>query len=228
MVPVFKVASADITNRPFIEQICTFHKPILLSTGASYRDEVAEAVGWIDACGVPVALLHCVLNYPTALENASLGMISGLARDFPGRLIGYSDHTVADDMEPLVIAAALGASVLEKHYTHDKTLPGNDHYHAMDARDLEHLMARLRSAFSMIGSREVTSLPGEEPARKNARRSLVALARIPRGSRIEAEKLTWKRPAHGISPKELASVVGKVAARDIEEDEPLKWEMLHE
>lgn len=228
LIKVYKIASADITNRPFIEYICGFNKPILLSTGASFLYEIEEAVEWVESGGLPVGLLHCVLNYPTRLENANLGRICALAGKFPQKLIGYSDHTVTEDMEPLVIAAALGAAVLEKHFTHDKTLSGNDHYHAMDQKDLSLLMSRLQAAFSMIGSGKTASQPSEEPARKHARRSLVAVRRIARGRRVTREDLTWKRPADGISPKHIGQVVGMFATLDIEEDEQIKWEMLHE
>ena len=137
MVNVFKVSSSDITNKPFIEYLCAFGKPIILSTGASYLHEVQEAVQWIDTKQVPVALLHCILNYPTDYQNAHLGMIKDLQWKFADKIIGYSDHTLPNDMKVLEMATMLGASILEKHFTHDKTLPGNDHYHAMDINDLK-------------------------------------------------------------------------------------------
>ena len=123
---VFKISSSDITNRPFIEAICEFKKPIVLSTGASNLDEIKEAVGWIAAKENPLALLHCILNYPTHTANANLGMILSLKESFPGRWIGYSDHTLPGDMKNLEIATLLGAAIIEKHFTHDKTLPGSD------------------------------------------------------------------------------------------------------
>ena len=160
----FKISSSDITNKPFIRHICKFNKPILLSTGASWLHEIAEAVEWIEENNNPLALLHCVLNYPTADENAALGMIPALARIFPRHVTGYSDHTLPRDMEILQTATLLGARVLEKHFTHDKTLPGNDHYHAMDKNDLKHFYTRLRHTLDTIGELEVRALPEEEPA----------------------------------------------------------------
>ncbi len=226
LMPVFKISSSDITNRPFIENICQFQKPIILSTGASYLYEIEEAVGWIEKFKNPLALLHCVLNYPTPDENANLGMIKGLKRKFPGNLIGYSDHTLPKDMKTLETAFLLGAVILEKHFTHDKTLPGNDHYHAMDKNDLKLFRQNIARLFMLLGEFDVTSLPDEQPARDNARRSLVAKRDIPEGKIIEPDDLTWKRPAHGISPKHIEDVIGKQTAKKIIEDEVLQWGML--
>jgi N-acetylneuraminate synthase len=226
LMPVFKISSSDITNKPFIEHLCRFGKPIILSTGASYLQEIEEAVTWIEAYELPLALLHCVLNYPTLNKDANLGMIRGLMTRFPQHLIGYSDHTLPQNMDTLVTAALLGAVLLEKHFTQDKSLPGNDHYHAMDMNDLKLLRSRIDTMGELIGSSAVSSLSSEDSARKNARRSLVAQKRIPKGKIIASDDLTWKRPASGISPKDIASVIGKSAATDIEEDETLKWELL--
>ena len=144
MMDVFKISSSDLTNRPFIEFMCDFKKPIIMSTGAASLAEIAEAVSWIEAKGNPLALLHCVLNYPTMDENAALGMIPALVRHFPQHVIGYSDHTLPNDMKVLEVATLLGAQILEKHFSHDKTLPGNDHYHAMDTR-ISSFSARISS-----------------------------------------------------------------------------------
>lgn len=223
MMDVYKISSSDITNRPFIEFICGFSKPIILSTGAAHLHEIAEAVEWIEARGNKLALLHCVLNYPTADENAALGMIPALKRIFPGHVIGYSDHTLPDDMHILETATLLGAKILEKHFSHDKTLPGNDHYHAMDKDDLARFYARIRRTINTIGPFRVRALANEDAARKNARRSLVAARNIPKGQVITGSDLTFKRPAHGISPRHIDEVLGLAARRDICEDTVLQW-----
>ncbi|MDE5833534.1 MAG: N-acetylneuraminate synthase family protein [Desulfovibrio sp.] len=223
LMPVFKISSSDITNKPFIDFICSFKKPVLLSTGASGLGEIAEAVQWIEASGVNLALLHCVLNYPTADENAALGMIPALQRTFPRWPVGYSDHTLPNDMSILITATLLGAKIIEKHFTHDKTLPGNDHYHAMDKGDLRLYCEKVRKVINSVGKFEVYSLEAEEPARRNARRSLVAARFIPAGQTITGGDLTWKRPARGIPPKYFDQVVGMKARRDIEEDTVLRW-----
>ena len=124
------------------------------------------------------------------------------------------------------MATLLGAAVIEKHFTHDKSLPGNDHYHAMDKEDLKHFNALMDRTFELLGSFELTALPGEEKARNNARRSLVAARPIAAGATIQRSDLTWKRPAHGISPRHIDEVVGKQALRAIEEDEIMQWNVL--
>lgn len=226
MMDVFKISSSDITNKPFIEYMCSFGKPILLSTGASNLEEVKEAVGWINAFNLPLSLMHCVLNYPTPDENANLGMIAGLKKEFPDNIIGYSDHTLPKEMKVCEMATILGAVIIEKHFTHDKSLPGNDHYHAMDKEDLNKFKASLETTFKILGSFKIESLADEEKSRLNARRSLVAAKDIQKGKIIDKSDLTFKRPAHGISPKYIDEVVGKVAKVDIMEDDIIRQELI--
>ncbi|MDG1440683.1 MAG: N-acetylneuraminate synthase family protein [Flavobacteriales bacterium] len=226
MMDVFKISSSDITNKPFIEYMCSFGKPILLSTGASNLEEVKEAVGWINAFKLPLSLMHCVLNYPTPDENANLGMIAGLKKEFPDNIIGYSDHTLPKEMKVCEMATILGAVIIEKHFTHDKSLPGNDHYHAMDKEDLNKFKANLETTFEILGSFKIEALDDEEKSRLNARRSLVAAKDIQKGKIIEKSDLTFKRPAHGISPKYIDEVVGKAAKVDIMEDDIIREELL--
>ncbi|MDR2850902.1 MAG: N-acetylneuraminate synthase family protein [Desulfovibrio sp.] len=224
LMEAFKISSSDITNKPFIRILCDFKKPILLSTGAAHLHEIAEAVGWIEEKGNKLALLHCVLNYPTADENANLGMICALRQHFPQHVIGYSDHTLPDDdMRILTIATLLGARVLEKHFSHDKSLPGNDHYHAMDRHDLKHFYAGLAAVLASLGSWRITALPEEEPARRHARRSLVTARAVPAGKILSPKDLTWKRPAHGISPRHYDEVLVMRARRTLPEDTALVW-----
>jgi len=226
LMNVFKISSSDITNKPFIEYICDFGKPVILSTGASNISEIDSALSWIDGKGVPAALLHCVLNYPTQDKNANLRMISGLKKLYPKRIIGYSDHTLPADMRSLEVAWLLGAQILEKHFTCDKTLPGNDHYHAMDKEDLIFFRRNLVQLETLLGEEEKCALDCEALARQHARRSLVAAQAIPAGSQIIPEMLTWKRPAHGISPAEIDCVLGRTAASDIRKDDVLTLDML--
>lgn len=223
MMDVYKISSSDLTNKPFIEYMCGFGKPIILSTGASSLSEVQEAVSWIEKFGNPLALLHCVLNYPTPDENANLGMIMDLKAKFPDKIIGYSDHTLPNDMKVCEIATLLGSVIIEKHFTHDKTLPGNDHYHAMDKEDLKVFRNNLERTFDVLGGFKLIALEDEATSRREARRSLVASRNIPKGKIIEKEDLTFKRPAHGVSPKYIDDIVGKVAAFDINEDDIIQW-----
>ena len=226
MMDVFKISSSDITNKPFIEYICSFGKPIILSTGASNLEEVHDAVNWIKPFNIPLALLHCVLNYPTLDENANLGMILGLKEEFPDNIIGYSDHTLPKDMKVCEIATMLGSVIIEKHFTNDKSLPGNDHYHAMNKKDLILFNKNIDILFDTLGGFKVKSLVNEDKSRLNARRSLIAAKDIPKGKIINKSDLTFKRPAHGISPKYIDDVVGKVAKLDIKKDDIMKREMI--
>ena len=226
LMDVFKISSSDITNKPFIEFICEFNKPIILSTGASFVNEIDEAVGWIENKNVPVALLHCILNYPTDNTNANLGMITDLLNKYPDKLIGYSDHTLPNNMKVLEVATLLGARIIEKHFTHDKNLEGNDHYHAMDKEDLKGFINSMEKVLSIIGENKKFSLESELPARENARRSLIAACDIPVGETITVDHLTWKRPGVGISPKDIEKVIGRKTIGEIFEDEMLTWEKL--
>ena len=126
-------------------------------------------------------------------------------------------------MKVLEVATLLGAQILEKHFSHDKTLPGNDHYHAMDYQDLQLFRHNFERTLSMIGEMRIEALASEEPARQNARRSLVANRNIPAGKIIDKDDLTWKRPAGGISPRHYYEVLGMAARADIEEDTVLQW-----
>lgn len=226
MMPAFKISSSDLTNTPFIRHICKFGKPVILSTGASNISEIIQATEVISEYGVPLSLMHCILNYPTIDENANLGMILDLKKKFPETIPGYSDHTMPGNMDVLKTAYLLGAVILEKHFTFDKTLPGNDHYHAMDKDDLKLFFKETERVFKLLGSFRKRPIPTEETSRQNARRSLVLSKKIQAGDIISPEHLTYKRPASGISPKYIDEVIGKKAVEDIEPDTILKWNMI--
>ena len=225
LMEVYKVSSSDLNNLPFIEYLCQFKKPILLSTGASYLWEVQRTVELIDSKQINSCLMHCVLNYPTPNENANLGMIKALQKNFPDKIIGYSDHTLPEDMSSCIDAVLLGAEIIEKHFTHDKNLKGNDHYHAMDIGDLKNFTEEIKNKWVKLGEFNKTPLPSETISRKNARRSLVAKRFIPSGKTIDREDLTWKRPAFGISPSEIDLIMGLKSNQNINEDTILMHNM---
>jgi N-acetylneuraminate synthase len=228
LVPAFKVASADITNVPLLHQIARHRKPVLLSVGASMLTEVDLALGVLTdgGCG-EIALLHCVLNYPTAYDCANLNVIEGLARAYPDRVIGYSDHTLPDPaMTVLTTAWLKGARVIEKHFTDDKTRPGNDHYHAMDADDLRALRRQLNLIATLGGQTEKTVLESEQLSRLNARRSIVIDRTIEAGTVLTSDVLTCKRPGTGISPVHWDEVLGCRIVRRLEADYLLRWDDL--
>jgi sialic acid synthase SpsE len=225
LVPCMKIASADITNVPLLRQVAAVGKPVMLSTGASTLAEIDMAVAELEAAGCQsLALLHCVLNYPTAYDHAHLDMIRGLARAFPRHLIGYSDHTRPDPGMVILTAAYLkGARIIEKHFTHDKSLPGNDHYHAMDVNDLKRFKENLALLGQAEGSEHKAPLPEEAPARRNARRSIVLSRPVAQGATLTEAMLTCLRPAFGISPSHWDAVVGRKTARALASGHILTW-----
>ncbi|GAA4894519.1 N-acetylneuraminate synthase family protein [Ferrimonas pelagia] len=225
LMPAFKIASADITNVPLIRKCAAAGKPLIMSTGAATLAEIEFALQTARNAGAKeIALLHCVLNYPTPEENAQLGMIKVLARTFPDVVIGYSDHVCPDEtISALESAMLLGAVVLEKHFTHDKSLPGNDHYHAMNAQDLKRFMTKAETYHRLIAS-EGKALEKEAAARQHARRSIVAARDLKRGEILTEEMLIAKRPGHGISPIHWDDIVGQRLTQDVEEDALLCWQ----
>lgn len=230
LVDVHKIASADITCKPLVEHIASFSKPILLSTGAATLAEICAAFEWMGygAYGAgDIILSHCVLNYPTLDKDANLGRILTLKGQFPAVYMGYSDHTLPYGMETLITAALLGAVVLEKHFTFDKTLPGNDHYHAMDMNDLALFRARWKDVYQSLGSGRIDPAENEALAREHARRSLVTTKDLPKGHFISEGDLTWKRPAHGIAPYWLDHVLGDSLSGSLAGDTILQWKDLN-
>jgi sialic acid synthase SpsE len=225
LVPCMKIASADITNVPLLRQVAAVGKPVMLSTGASTLAEIDMAVAELEAAGCKsLALLHCVLNYPTAYDHAHLDMIRGLARAFPRHLIGYSDHTRPDPGMVILTAAYLkGARIIEKHFTFDKNLPGNDHYHAMDVNDLKRFKENLALLGQAEGREHKAPLPEEAPARRNARRSIVTKRPLAKGTILTQEMLTCLRPAFGISPIYWDEVIGRQTAVAVPGDYVLTW-----
>ena len=228
LISVYKIASADITNYPLLRQIAGKNKPILLSIGASFLSEVEEAIRLLQENGVQqIALLHCILEYPTQPQNANLLNIKFLQSVFPDFTIGWSDHIKPDHGCLSLIAAWMqGAEILEKHFTLDKTLPGNDHYHSMDPDDIRAFRIQQATVQEMLGQRNKTVFECEKIPRKYARRSLVAACDIPMGTILAEDMITCKRPGTGISPQFMNLIIGRKAVRDIAEDSFIRWEEL--
>jgi len=230
LVPFFKVASADLTNTPLLRRVARTGKPIVLSVGASTTAEIDQALVTLGQAGASdVALLHCILNYPTSDENANLRMIGDLAVRYPRCVQGYSDHTVPKDGLPSLVAAwLLGAVILEKHFTHDTSLQGNDHYHAMTADHLRGFRGEVARIRPLLGSRHKHPLDSEEIARMNARRSIVVARDLPAGHRMAESDITYKRPGTGISPLAWDDVIGRTTRRALAADDVLQWSDLNE
>lgn len=225
---VYKVSSSDLTNLPFIEYQARKGKPMIVSVGAGDLQEMKMAVETVRAVNSqPLVLCHCVLEYPTPYEHANLRRILSLKEEFPDLVIGYSDHCKPDSSYDVIKTAyALGAHVVEKHFTLDKSLPGNDHYHAMDPLDARGIVEGVCRIEKLLGDSLLSFSETESAARLNARRSIVAAKDIPIGAQIELDMLAFKRPGTGISPSRINDVVGAYAAVDIPEDCILQEEML--
>lgn len=225
---VYKISSSDLTNIPFIKEIAKKQKPVILSTGAATVEEIKLAIKTIENEGNDkIGLMHCVLSYPTEYEDANLLMIKYLKDNFKNYNIGFSDHTRPDDkMLVLTTAYLYGANIIEKHYTLDKTLKGNDHYHAMDPEDIKKFKENIKFIEKINGQYEKVPLNCELESRKQARRSIVAKKDIYIGETITEDILTFKRPGTGISPKYLSNILGKKAKSNIKEDDLIKCDYL--
>ena len=219
----FKVASSDMSSLPFLAHIAEHNVPIMLSTGASTIEEIKEAVMAIKKAGnKKIVLLHCTLCYPTELKDSNLNIIKTLEKEFPDLIIGLSDHTIGLDAP--AIAAALGAKVIEKHYTTDKTLPETaDHWLSVDPPELKQLVKSVRTAELLLGESKKRVFECERETRKYDKRSIVSAVDIPAGTVITKKMLDFKRPGTGIYPKYLSKIAGKKAKKYIKADELIKW-----
>ncbi len=226
LVRHFKVASADLTNIPLQRRIAQKGKPVFLSAGGCTIGEIEKTLSLIRDVNptLPVTIMHCVLSYPTENRHANLQRIRKLKEIFPRNAIGYSDHTLPDPgMAILTTAWLLGALVIEKHFTLDKALPGNDHYHAMDPDDLRKFrqnVATLQDAFS---ADTLNYQACEEVPRRQARRSIVTKRAMRQGEVIREEDLIMKRPGTGIEPEHLSLVVGRTLRQAVSEDTILEF-----
>lgn len=228
MVDFYKISSSDLSNLPFVRHIAGKGKPIYVSVGAAYLSEIEEAVRILRDSGCKeIVLFHCVLSYPTDPRDANLRVIQTLKRVFPDVRVGFSDHVAPDDtMMTLATAYLLGAEVIEKHFTLDKTLPGNDHYHAGDPEDFKKAIANFAWIDTVLGSGEKTVLDCELVPRREARRSLVLTRDMKAGEVITETDIMAKRPGTGISPAYTDVVIGRKVLRDLEEDTILSWNMI--
>lgn len=228
MVDFYKISSSDLSNIPFIKHIGKKGKPVYMSVGASYLSEVDEAVRALKEVGCKdIVIFHCVLSYPTDPKNANLRIIETLKKDFPDVRVGFSDHVAPDEtMMTLATAYLLGAEVIEKHFTLDKTLPGNDHYHAGDPSDFKKAIENFKWIDDVLGSPEKTVLDCELVPRREARRSLVLTRDMKAGEVIKESDLMPKRPGTGISPKFADIVIGRSVKDDLKEDTILTWDMV--
>ncbi|MFQ5866771.1 MAG: N-acetylneuraminate synthase [bacterium] len=224
LVPAYKIASGDLTNLPLLQKVAKKKKPIILSTGMSNLEEVKEAVKVIkDKGNRKIILLHCVSNYPASLKEVNLYALELLREKFDS-IVGFSDHTQGSIAS--IVAIALGAKVIEKHFTLSRKLYGPDHKTSLDRKEFIDFVRLLRQTESILGERRKSVQEGELENRKIARKSVVARINIPKGTLIKREILDIKRPGTGIASKELYKVIGKKANRNILKDTLIKWEYL--
>lgn len=225
---LFKIASCDICNLSLVEQIAAYKRPVILSTGASTIEEIEQALLTIFKTGnFQVILLACTLSYPTKDKDANLMRIQTLKNKFPGMIIGISDHTEPDpNMIIPSVAVSLGARVVEKHYTLDRSMTGSGHFFAVDPDDLKKMVDNIRLTETVMGKGSLGIAPSEKKAWVSARRSIVAQVPIKAGQIINRDMLGLKRPGTGLLGDRLDEVVGKCAQKDIAPDEQINVDML--
>lgn len=213
----WKIPSGEITNLPYLEAVAQTGRKIIMSTGMCDVDEISEAVAILEKCNAPeIILLHCNTQYPTPFEHVNLKAITTIAEK-TGKRVGYSDHT--QGIEASIAAVAMGAIVIEKHFTLDKSMEGPDHKASLDPTELKSLVLAIRNIEKSIGSGLKEPSPSETANKVVARKSIVAARTIRRGEKFTSENLTTKRPGNGLSPMKWYNVVGKIAKRDFQEDE---------
>ncbi|KKW09103.1 MAG: NeuB family member [Candidatus Kaiserbacteria bacterium GW2011_GWA2_49_19] len=221
-----KVASSDLTDLPYLTHIAKSKLPIFLSTGASTIGEIEEAVHAITSQGNDqIVIMQCTLSYPTDYPFTNLRAIQTLAHIFPDYVIGLSEHTLGTSIPPA--AVALGAKLIEKHYTVDKTLPiSPDHHLSVDPNEMKAIVTAIRQVEQALGDGNKRVLEVEKITYQYDKRSLVSTQDIPAGMTIAADMITRKRPGTGIRPKFLEVVVGRKAQKDIPADTTLTWDMI--
>lgn len=217
---VFKIPSGEITNLPYLEKIGSLQKNIILSTGMADMAEIQLAVNILEKQGCKrnqISLLHCCTEYPAMPEHVNLKAILTLKTAFPGMCIGYSDHTQGIDIA--LAAVAMGAGIIEKHFTLDKSMQGPDHRASLDPHELKGMVCAIRNIEKALGDGKKIPTPSEIKNRMVVRKSIVALKNIKKGEIFSQSNITIKRPGTGISPLEWYRVLGKKAGRNFEPDD---------
>ena len=221
-VEIYKVSSGDLTNMPMLKYLSKKGKPIILSSGMATMVEINEALHWIRSEGnEKIAVLHCNTSYPTPMTDVNLNAIRKM-KEVLNVPIGYSDHTLG--IEIPIAAVAIGASIIEKHFTIDRSLPGPDHKASLQADELKLMVKYIRNVEKAMGKWEKTITKSEAENIEIARKSVVANTNITKGCIINEDNITIKRPGTGIEPKYYYEIVGKKAKRDISIDDVITWE----
>ena len=223
LVDIYKIPSGEIINYPYLKHIAAKNKPIIMSTGMANLGEVEEAINTIRTVNseAKISLLHCTTNYPTPYEEVNLKAMQTLAAAFK-LPVGYSDHTLG--IEVPVAAVAMGAKIIEKHFTLDKNLPGPDHKASLEPGELKEMVKAIRNIEMALGNGIKKPNESEIEIMKVARRSLIATRDIRVGEIIKESDIIIKRPGTGILPKFKEIVIGMKLVNNIKQDEPFRWE----
>lgn len=223
-LPLYKIPSGEITNVPYVRHIAGKGKPVILSTGMCTLGEVEEAIKILrDSGAADITLLHCVTEYPAPFNEINLRAMQTMRMAF-GLPVGYSDHTPG--IEISIAAAALGAVVIEKHFTLDRDLPGPDHAASLEPTELRQLVNAIRHVEAALGSGIKTPAKCEIPNMSVARKSVVAARTLNAGHKLQSDDLAIKRPGNGITPGQLGDLVGRTLGSDVQKDELLRWDHL--
>jgi N,N'-diacetyllegionaminate synthase len=215
-VEIWKIPSGEITNLPYLRKIAKIAKKIILSTGMSTLQEIKEALDILKSPVKQIMLLHCNTEYPTPMNDVNLQAMTLLKEKF-GLAVGYSDHT--EGIEVPIAAVALGASIIEKHFTLDRTMEGPDHRASLEPKELKNMVMAIRNVEMALGEKKKEATLSEIKNKSIARKSIVAKTAIKEGEYFSEENLTIKRPGTGISPMEWDNILGKSAIKDFEEDD---------
>lgn len=216
---IFKIPSGEITNLPYLRKLGALKKRLFLSTGMAELSEIGDALNVLTQSGTPlenVTVLHCNTEYPTLFEDVNLRAMLTIGHTF-GVAVGYSDHT--SGIEVAVAAVALGATVLEKHITLDRNLPGPDHKASLEPDELKAMVKAIRNIEKALGDSIKSPSPSELKNRPIARKSLVAARKILKGEQFSTDNIAAKRPGTGVSPMRWDEIIGRKANRNYNEDE---------
>ena len=216
-MPFWKIPSGEVTNYPYLVALAKTGKPVVMSTGMCEMQEIEDAIAVLRENGASdIKLLHCNTEYPTPYEDVNLKAMKTL-RDAFGVEVGYSDHTKG--IEVPIAAVAMGAAVIEKHFTLDRNMEGPDHKASLEPQELKQMVDSIRHIEAALGSGDKKPSPSEKKNMAVARKSIVAAKRIKAGDILTEENITVKRPGNGICPMRWKEVLGTRAVRDFEEDE---------
>ena len=217
---IFKIPSGEITNLPYLRKIGALKKEIILSTGMADLGEIEEALDVLTGARTKlkdITVLHCNTEYPTPMQDVNLKAMQTIKTAFPGIHVGYSDHT--EGIEVPIAAVAMGATIIEKHFTLDKSLPGSDYKASLEPDELTAMVKAIRNIETALGNGIKKPSPSELKNKPIARKSIVASQAIAAGEKLTNDNLTAKRPGTGVSPMLWDKVIGQVAQKDYEKDE---------